>query len=107
MFHRRGRGAAARTGRERGPGPPEAQQRGHLAGPQGERRAPAPAGDEDQDEDQQGGGGETRSAQTGEEKAPGYSCGGCRLPLVQQLWTFGKSFHSRIMQRALKLLSDS
>lgn len=63
------RGAAARAGREWHPGHPEAQQRDHLAGTQGERRTPAQAGDEDQDEDQQGGGGETSEAQTGEGEA--------------------------------------
>lgn len=70
------RGAAARAGRQRHPGHPEAQQRDHLAGTQGERRTPAQAGDEDQDEDQQGGGGETSEAQTGEGEAgqrPVYS----------------------------------
>lgn len=61
-----GRGAAARAGRQRDPGGPEAQQRDHLAGPERERRTPAPTGDEDQDEDQQGGGGEACAAQTGE-----------------------------------------
>lgn len=64
--HRRGCGAAARSGCKRDPYYPKAHQRHHLAGTQRERCAPAQTGDEDQDEDQQGRRGETYPAQTGE-----------------------------------------